>query len=135
MLPPSLYTLLNFDMRPLHLFVLVCGLASSSLAQERPFDANRFEATELATELVRPMELDVADDGRVFFIELGGKLKVLQPGKSSVELVGELLATEQQDPAMLALLLSLPSMDYLAEQSPHPSHTISLMKARFGGSG
>lgn len=105
MLPPSLYTLLNFDMRPLHLFVLVCGLASSSLAQERPFDPNRFEATELATELLRPMELDVADDGRVFFIELGGKLKVLQPGKSSVELVGELDVFEEQENGLIGMAL------------------------------
>lgn len=105
MLLPSLYTHLNSDMRSLQFFVLLCGLVGSSIAQERPFDPNRFEATELAAELVRPMELDVADDGRVFFIELGGKLKVLQPEQKSIELVGELEVFEEQENGLIGMAL------------------------------
>ncbi len=41
-------------------------------ADDKPVDSSRFETTVLASGLIQPMELAVAPDGTVFFIELNG---------------------------------------------------------------
>ena len=40
------------------------------------FDAGRLTATTLYDKLDQPMELEVAEDGRIFFIELNGEFRV-----------------------------------------------------------
>ncbi len=84
---------------------LILFLAPNCLAEDFPFDPERFEVTELVSELTRPMELDVASDGRVFYIELGGKLKVFQPEPGVVHLVGELEVFEKQENGLIGLAL------------------------------
>ncbi len=60
------------------LLTAVCLIlcAASAMAQVESVDSSRFEVNVLASGLIQPMELAVAPDGRVFFIELAGKLKM-----------------------------------------------------------
>jgi len=44
-----------------------------------PPDEDRFELATLASGLDKPLELTVAPDGRVFFIEQGGRVSVYRP--------------------------------------------------------
>ena len=68
-------------------------------------DASRFEVAVLATGLKQPMELSVAPDGTVYFIELDGKLKAYDPRQATVRLVGELTVTTAQENGLIGLAL------------------------------
>ncbi len=52
---------------------LVVSVLTSLHAEE--YDVKRFEKTTICGELVQPMELDLAPDGRLFLIEWGGNSK------------------------------------------------------------
>ena len=60
---------------------------------------------ELARGLVQPMELDVAADGTVYFIELAGRLRAISPGSSEIRLVGELRITTEQENGLIGMAL------------------------------
>ena len=74
-------------------------------AVEESFDPQRLTPTTLATGLDRPMELEVAPDGRIFFIELGGKLSILDPKSGKITLAGELDVTNEQENGLIGLAL------------------------------
>ena len=93
------------------LFVsLVVGSLTQFACCEAPFDESRLEATELVTQLTRPMELAVAPDGRVFYIELGGQLKVYEPSNGQVSVVGEIKVFQEQENGLIGLALD-PNFD------------------------
>lgn len=68
-------------------------------------DPSRFEVTVLASGLKQPMELAVAPDGTVYFLELDGKLKAYDPKQATVRLVGELTVTTAQENGLIGLAL------------------------------
>ena len=83
-------------------------LASLALpAQEAPQDVDptRFELTPLARGLDRPMELTVAPDGRVFWIELGGKLRIWKPDTGMIVEAGQLEVFVEQENGLIGLAL------------------------------
>ncbi|MGJ7441306.1 PQQ-dependent sugar dehydrogenase [Aquipuribacter sp. MA13-6] len=69
----------------------VAGAASSASATEEaaepPPQAN-FQKVPLATEVTQPMQLTVADDGRVFFIERTGGLRIFLPDTGTTVTAG-----------------------------------------------
>ncbi|MFO0872324.1 MAG: PQQ-dependent sugar dehydrogenase, partial [Pirellulales bacterium] len=81
------------------------GLVQRVDGAEPPVDSSRFEWNVLASGLVQPMELAVAPDGTVYFIELAGKLKAFHPGTRTVRLVGELKVTTEQENGLIGLAL------------------------------
>lgn len=83
------------------------GLGVAILAAEEiaAVDPSRFEITVLATGLTQPMELAMAPDGTVYFIELSGKLKSLNPVTRAVTLVGEVTVTTAQENGLIGLPL------------------------------
>lgn len=84
----------------------VRGSGQDLTSKEPPtVDHSRFEVTALATGLVQPMELAVAPDGSVYFIELSGKLQVFDPATRRVQLVGELTVTTAQENGLIGLAL------------------------------
>lgn len=89
--------------RPIFLMCLVCFVGS--LPGDEPYTPVRFEVTPLVTGMLRPMELAIAKDGRVFYIELTGQLKVLDPQTNQVSLVGELPVTIEQENGLIGLAL------------------------------
>jgi cytochrome c len=64
----------------------------------------RFKAETLATGLTQPMELEVAPDGRIFFNEIKGKLKIWKPGGEVVE-AGNVPVFEGQENGLLGFAL------------------------------
>lgn len=80
-------------------------LLSVGFAQVPAFDESRLEASVLATGMPRALELDVAPDGRVFFVELAGKLKCFHPKTGEVTLVGTLDVYAEQENGLLGLAL------------------------------
>ncbi|MDG2224468.1 MAG: PQQ-dependent sugar dehydrogenase [Rubripirellula sp.] len=90
------------------LAVVLClfdAFCFSSLARSEEFDPARFERTTVATNLMRPMELDIAPDGKIFLIELEGEIKLIDPRTSSVDVVGKLTVTTEQENGLIGLAL------------------------------
>jgi cytochrome c len=90
---------------------MLIGNSASAFAQQNsasiiePADQSRLELTELARGLVQPMELDVAADGTVYFIELAGRLRAISPNSTEVRLVGELKITTEQENGLIGMAL------------------------------
>ena len=82
--------------------VLISGMAS---AADESFDPNRFEVTVLATGMKRPMEMDIAPDGTIYFIELEGRLRAYDPGTREITEVGEVTITTAQENGLIGLAL------------------------------
>ena len=79
--------------------------AQTTHAQEQAFDASRFEPTVLATGLMRPMELEVAADGTIYFIELEGDIKAIDPVTQSIRAVGKVTVTTEQENGLIGMAL------------------------------
>ncbi|MEJ7592843.1 MAG: hypothetical protein WKF77_14945 [Planctomycetaceae bacterium] len=72
---------------------VLSSLATCLQAEDAAVDSSRFEITQLAAGLIQPMELAVAPDGTVYFIEVNGKLKAINLGNHEVVLIGEINIT------------------------------------------
>lgn len=64
----------------------------------------RFKVEVLAENIPQPMELEVGPDGRIFFNEIGGKLKIWKPG-GEVVTAGELKVFTAQENGFLGFAL------------------------------
>lgn len=65
----------------------------------------RFKGEVLVEGMNQPMELEVAPDGRIFFNEINGKLKVWKPDSREVVEVGELPVFTAQENGFLGFAL------------------------------
>ncbi len=98
-------------LRPCLRALLACSLAHADRAAhaqeldptELAPDPARLERVVLATALDRPLELDVASDGRVFFIELAGRLAVFDPERGRVIDVARIRVFADQENGLLGL--------------------------------
>jgi len=93
---------------------LICRLLCLSIvlapsfvfsAEEPPFNPSRLEVTTLVTHIKQPMELAVAPDGRIFYIEIKGLLKLYDPSTQQTEVVGEIEVTTAQENGLIGLAL------------------------------
>lgn len=90
---------------------LLLGLAcppTRAAASAPPADY-RFKVETLASGMPQPMELEVAPDGRIFFNELEGRLKIWKPDGSIVE-AGKIPVFAQQEGGFLGFALD-PAFD------------------------
>lgn len=85
------------------LALLAAPLQGPSPAQS--YDPTRFERNVLATGFDRPMELDVATDGRIFVVEQGGKVLGYDPQSGAMQLALELEVFAEQENGLLGLAL------------------------------
>jgi cytochrome c len=86
----------------LGLFICICLPAGAS----ELIDWSRFERVSVARDLVQPMEFEIAPDGTVFLIELGGKLKRIDPVAGDPHIVAELSVTTAQENGLIGLALA-----------------------------
>ena len=70
-----------------------------------PWDAGAFEKVVLDSTTTDPIELDVAPDGRVFFIERRGVVKIWHPDTESTTLAGYLPVTIDEEDGLMGLAL------------------------------
>ncbi len=82
--------------------LLLSLLSSAVLAQ----DASRFEKEVLAAGLSDPLQLDLAKDGRVFFIERKGAVKMWEPASRRTVTLGDFPASTAGDAGALGLTLA-----------------------------
>lgn len=96
----------SFSVQALIVLALSGLLSKVTCADESSaVDPDRFEVRVLATGLIQPMELSLAGDGTVYFIELAGKLKSIDPATRAVNLVGELTVTTAQENGLIGMTL------------------------------
>lgn len=88
-------------------FLLLLWPAVSATATDasEPLDLKRFEKTTVLTDLIQPMELDIAPDGRIFVIELQGVVKLFDPAEASLAEIARLDVTTEQENGLIGLAL------------------------------
>jgi type 1 glutamine amidotransferase len=64
-----------------------------------------FDKVVLDAQVNEPMELAVADDGRVFFVQRGGALKIYKPSTSSTVTAGALAVTTANEDGLIGITL------------------------------
>ncbi|MBI1372622.1 MAG: carbohydrate-binding protein [Phycisphaera sp.] len=84
--------------------LIVFSLAAGLTAAE-PFDASRLQVTVLDTGLNRPMELEVAPDGRIFYVELDGQMKIYHPDTRQTTVAADFKVFTPQENGLLGLAL------------------------------
>src|SRR3954467_14043866 len=65
----------------------------------------RFKIEVLTENIPQPMELELAPDGRIFFNEIGGKLKIYKPTTRDVVLAGSIPVFPEQENGFLGFAL------------------------------
>lgn len=85
--------------------LLCCAFPLPSPAQEAAPPHYRFHFEVLAEGLPQPMTLQEAPDGRLFFHEIAGKVKVFDPRTKLVSEVGEIAVTTAQENGLLGMAL------------------------------
>jgi len=87
--------------------LLIVGLTADSFAATAagvPDDA-RYQIETLAEDLPQPMQLQVAPDGRIFFIEIGGKLKIFNPATRQTTVAASIPVFTGQENGLLGMAL------------------------------
>jgi glucose/arabinose dehydrogenase/type 1 glutamine amidotransferase len=93
---------------PLFLAHLLGGIQFA--AGEKPADCkatidSSYQKVILDSAPSDPMELGVAADGRVFYVERGGKLKIFKPQNSSIVIAGQLSVSTSLEDGLLGVAL------------------------------
>ncbi|MDO8629917.1 MAG: PQQ-dependent sugar dehydrogenase, partial [Phycisphaerales bacterium] len=78
----------------------------SAAVPDGPPPDYRFEVEVLTENIPLPMELELAPDGRIFFNELGGKLKIYKPATREVVIAGEIPVFAEQENGFLGFALA-----------------------------
>jgi cytochrome c len=90
-------------LRPLYL-ALISSLSFLSLHADS-FDPGRLTAVTLLEQLNQPMELAVAPDGRIFFIELNGEFRVFLPESQEAVLIHKFDVSRRGEVGLIGLAL------------------------------
>ena len=85
------------------LLALTAGFPHLVLAEK--FDPGRLTATTIYDKLDQPMELEVAKDGRIFFIELNGEFRVFLPETQEAVLIHKFDVARRGEVGLLGLAL------------------------------
>src|ERR1044072_6142768 len=85
--------------------VLACLLWSSPAAAPAPPPGD-FQNVTLDDNTQNPMELDIAQDGRVFYIERDGRLMIWKPDTRQTVTAGTVPVTTSQENGLLGLQLA-----------------------------
>lgn len=86
------------------LAALALSVLSASAQETAPPDY-RFHFEVLAESLPQPMTMQEAPDGRIFFHEIAGKVKVFDPKTKLVSEIGEITVTTAQENGLLGMAL------------------------------
>src|SRR3954451_12673847 len=87
------------------LVILAC-LSWSGVARAQAPTAADFQKVTLDDNTQNPMELDVANDGRVFYIERDGRLHIWKPNTQQTVTAGTVPVTRSQENGLLGLQLA-----------------------------
>ena len=82
---------------------IIAGLPLLIMAEK--FDPGRLTATTVYDQLDQPMELEVAQDGRIFFIELNGEFRVFLPDTQEAVLIHKFEVARRGEVGLIGLAL------------------------------
>src|SRR3954454_11600915 len=85
---------------------LLVVLVWTGVARAQDPVASDFQKVTLDDNTQNPMELDVAPDGRVFYIERDGRLQVWKPNTQQTVTAGTIPVTRSQENGLLGLQLA-----------------------------
>ena len=85
--------------------LVVCLMWVGAATAQTPTAAD-FQKVTLDDNTQNPMELDVADDGRVFYIERDGRLQIWKPNTQQTVTAGTIPVTTSQENGLLGLQLA-----------------------------
>jgi cytochrome c len=85
--------------------LLVSLITLCSAFADEAFDPGRFEKTVVAANLIQPMEIAIAPDGKIYLIELAGSIKVLDPATGVLSTIGQVQVTTAQENGLIGLAL------------------------------
>jgi cytochrome c len=83
---------------------LILALAGVATAVQPPEDF-RFKVEVLAEDLPQPMTMQMAPDGRIFFHEIAGRVRLLDPKTRAIVEVGKIAVTTQQENGLIGMAL------------------------------
>jgi cytochrome c len=83
-------------------FAVLIAFSIAALAEVEDF---RFKIDVLTEGIAQPMELELAPDGRIFFNEIGGKLRISKPGIREVIEAGAVKVTTANENGFLGFAL------------------------------
>ncbi len=86
------------------LLAALCALPFTSIAEDKPEDF-RFHVEKLLGGMPQPMAVRIAPDGRIFFNEYKGALKVYHPDTKQVVEAGKLVVWAEQENGFLGFTL------------------------------
>lgn len=101
----------RFHASPVQALLAIFAAFVSSLVIEgvrlsaEEVNLSRFERTVVGTSLAQPMEIEIAPDGKIFVIELGGTLKQIDPATGLATEVGKLTVTTAQENGLIGMAL------------------------------
>jgi cytochrome c len=87
------------------LAILACLYWSGAARAQTPTAAD-FQKVTLDDNTQNPMELDIANDGRVFYIERDGRLQIWKPNTQQTVTAGTIPVTRSQENGLLGLQLA-----------------------------
>ena len=91
---------------PRIIFSALCLLFPAVLSAQSPAPPDgRYKVEILATGMPQPMELELAPDGRIFFIEIAGKLRIWKPDTKAIVEAGTVEVTTANENGLLGFAL------------------------------
>ena len=88
------------------LAAFMAALMSASLAAAQDPVAGDFEKVTLDDDTQNPMEMDIATDGRVFYVERDGRVQVWNPATGQTSTAGTIPVTQSQENGLLGITLA-----------------------------
>ena len=113
--------------------ILACLLWAGAARAQAPV-ASDFQKVTLDDNTQNPMQLDVAPDGRVFYIERDGRVQIWKPDTRQTVTAGRIPVTESQENGLLGIALA---PDFAFSQwvylfySQLPDNTLTQVISRF----
>lgn len=96
---------MSFKTTSLYMKSIVFCLLSAATLAAAPYDSDRFEKEIIVPACNDPMQLEVLADGRVFFIERNGALKLVEPHSKRIVTLGQRAVHVTGEIGMLGLAL------------------------------
>lgn len=117
-------------------FIILSALWVGCSGKKEDFDSTRLEKQILCDNLEDPMEIAVAEDGKVFIIERSGIVKLFEPSKKRTKKIGSVSVNLGHEDGLLGLALH---PDFKTNAwifllyTPNPHHVQRVSRFTFDG--
>lgn len=85
--------------------VLLTGCGKEKDVLTRVPEENRFKKTVITEDLTSPMTFEIPADGRIYLIESGGTLKIIDPGTGQAKIAGKLKVFNPTEHGLIGMAL------------------------------